>query len=324
MLLDNVIASSFEVLSEQGVLTPDQARVLQGASAVIQALNGARKPEEVLSALDAVRGAYRGLVELGVVDDKQLNAGIRTQIKSGVETLNLIIKAKQEPKSLPISSSRAENWYAGTWDASGLPVINGHPTTVALRVEVLSADSGLSVKGAEVQIEGEWVDEDGLKHDFRLSAFTDSKGIAIIGLGWRDERRQSAVRLIEVPDDIEKAQRMSVRRSGYAYDQKALNLPVLKRDKNAWKKVVRETPQAKYFMLMTGEDFKNDSTTSTIPLFFQKVRDEDYYKVFTADAFPGRELDIPNFRERLTIGPFIALPFRVELRSTVTDLKVNQ
>ena len=63
---------------------------------------------------------------------------------------------------ITIPSLHAESWYAGTWDASGLPVINGHPTTVALRVEVLNAESGIPLKGAEVQLEGEWVDQDGL------------------------------------------------------------------------------------------------------------------------------------------------------------------
>lgn len=125
-------------------------------------------------------------------------------------------------------------------------------------------------------------------------------------------------------DDIEKAQRLLVRRSGYAYAELALGLLQLKRDRDAWKTIVSETPRAKFFTLRTNEEWRPGSKTSTNPLFFQKVRDEDYYRVFTADAFANRELDIPSFHERLTIGPFIVLPIRIELRPSVSEMRVER
>lgn len=37
-MVNNTISASFEVLSEEGILTDDQARVLRGASTLLQAI----------------------------------------------------------------------------------------------------------------------------------------------------------------------------------------------------------------------------------------------------------------------------------------------
>ena len=225
--------------------------------------------------------------------------------------------------SISVGVSSAENWSTGTWDASDFPFINGHPTTIALRIEVLDGQSGNPIANAETRLEGTWKDDDGLQHDLRLTANTDSDGIAVVGLGWRDEQLVTAIKTANVTDDIEKVQRLIVRKSGYSFAKQEVKLSGLKQDRDAWKAFVTDTPGVKYFMLKTGETFRHGRKTSSDPLFFEKVRKEDYHKVMTADYFPNGQLGIPTFRDRLTIGPFIVMNLRIQMQPTVTNIQIQ-
>ncbi len=52
----------------------------------------------------------------------------------------------------------AQQWYAGTWDSSAYNRLE-HPKTVAVRIEVRDVDTGLPVKGATVEVKGEYQEE---------------------------------------------------------------------------------------------------------------------------------------------------------------------
>ena len=224
----------------------------------------------------------------------------------------------------PLLLAEIKNWHAGVWDSSKFPFIKGHPTTFALRVEVYDADSGFPLPDVEVFSEGEWINNDSnLKQDFRLNATTDSKGVAVFGLSWQEETRWSTFGTIRTIDDIEKVQRITARKRDYIYEERRLDFSSLQNDADTWKAIVTQTPRARYFNLKVGEDFNFGSKRSTDSLFFKKVRDEDYYKVFAADYFAGGKLDIPNLNERLTVGPFIALPIRFDLHKSVVERRVD-
>jgi len=213
-------------------------------------------------------------------------------------------------------------WYAGVWDASPTPWTSGywggedwplHPTTLGLRIEVTDSESGTPLGGAEVRLEGDWTDaKTALQQTTRLIAVTGADGVAVFGLTWLGKGITVQGRIELAKDDIEKVQRIWVRKPGYTQKRGELDYSQLAAKPRLWTSLVTQTEGARYFILQTGEDYRHGPERSTSPFFFQKVRDEDYYKSFTPASFGGK-LEIPSFHERLTIGPFIVLPLKFGL-----------
>ena len=90
-------------------------------------------------------------------------------------------------------------WYAGTWDSS---IYNRaeKPRTVALRMEVVDADSGVPLPGVLVTLKGGYLEEllgpagDGIgllaepvERDWELAALTGVDGVAVFALGWQKD-----------------------------------------------------------------------------------------------------------------------------------------
>lgn len=230
------------------------------------------------------------------------------------------------------ASAQQPTWYAGAWDARGFTwapqhVWKGekqpeHPSTIALRIEVTDSETGLPLAGTEVRLEGEWTDDDGLEQRTRLVAVAGKEGIAVFGLTWLNKFFQGNRPLTRAKDDIDKVQRVLVRKPGYAQNRGDLDFSQLSANTRLWSSLVGGTEGAKYFMLQTGEDYKNGPERSSAPFFFKKVLDEDYFKVFTPESFNGR-LEIPTFHERLTIGPFIVLPLSFSLKPAAGTVVVR-
>jgi hypothetical protein len=92
IVIDNAVEASFEVLSEEGIITADQANVLQGASTLLKVVNGASNADDLLSSIAAVGDAYDGMVDIGIIDEDKMDDRVHAQIKSGSQALNFIIQ----------------------------------------------------------------------------------------------------------------------------------------------------------------------------------------------------------------------------------------
>ncbi len=214
-------------------------------------------------------------------------------------------------------------WYAGAWDASGIPYRNGHPTTLALRIEVLDAQSGLPIEGASISVEGHWVDAMGLEKPFVLTADTEESGIAVVSLLWSDKNVWNSFGPAKTVDDISKAQKITIKKSNYKYKECALDFSALTRSPQGWKELMTTTPDAKLFDLDISESFTLTNSTSNDPLFFNKIRSEEYHKVYTKEYFADRILDVPTSRDRQTTGVYMLIPYRILLDPTTQSIRVN-
>jgi len=211
--------------------------------------------------------------------------------------------------------------YAGQWDASRFPFVNSHPTTFALRVEVCDADTGFPIPDCLTIIDGEWTDQvERVPHTLDLRARTDINGVAVFAMTWHDETRGG--RLISVTDDIEKAQRIVARHQKYKQKTKLIDLSFLKREKDSWKDLLRQTPGSRFFVLKTPEEYKHGPKRSQDPFFFQCLFEQNYHKIYTPESLGG-DYEIPPFHERLTIGPFVVLPIKFELNSLSSKIEVE-
>ena len=55
------------------------------------------------------------------------------------------------------SNAAGKKWYAGTWDST-LYLLDEHPKTVAIRMELLDKDTHIPVSNIHVSLEGEYFD----------------------------------------------------------------------------------------------------------------------------------------------------------------------
>jgi len=234
----------------------------------------------------------------------------------------------------PVASGIAEeggavHWYAGTWD-SYVYALTDHPKTLALRVEVEDQDSGVSLSDVEIRLEGVWEEKqqfsNSISRQYRVSAFTDRRGIAVFGLSWR--RGSEYETQHEVPmDDIEKAQRISARKRGYALASGPLNFAALSKDpKQAWKQLIMDTPGSRYFLLRLGESFKGyEKEFCREPAFFERIRDEDYGDVFPAKADTSSDFPTRFIRSnpQAEAGPFMMLPVVIKMQRLSQEIRVE-
>ena len=236
--------------------------------------------------------------------------------------------ATKEPdagKSKPKESPKDTGWYDGRWDST-LYNLSQHPHTVAIRVVVEDEKTRLPLQGVRVTLEGKYEDEDrsGKKteREFELRATTDRRGVAVFGLRWhKTSRHQSGV------DDIEKVERLVVRREGYEYQTRPVNLRFLQEDPDeSWKKLIMKTEGAKYFVAMPGPKFKgyNDESCRA-EVFFDKIRREDYDNAFPAKENTGR--DFPTHftvsNPQVQAGPFMMLPVTIRMERLFDEHRVR-
>ena len=148
------------------------------------------------------------------------------------------------------NTGRALSWRAGAWDSTIYNLVE-HPRTVAIRIEVIDAETRIPVKGARVSLAGNYVeerigtsgDEVGIprepqEREFRLSATTGKDGVTVFALGWQKEypwrsysgghpprdyeKGKSGSYTVKrawtrAVDDVEKAQKIEIRHSRYRY-----------------------------------------------------------------------------------------------------------
>lgn len=200
--------------------------------------------------------------------------------------------------------SLAQQWYVGTWDST---VYNRseHPKTVAVRVEVRDVDTGLPVRGATVEVKGEYEEEtigpghfDGTprrgpqRREFRLAAQTGEDGVAVLALGWKKEYPWDTGRpqnydihtsWTRAVDDIEKAQTIEIRHGRYReavmpFGFTSITQTAQDRDafRNVWAaEIARE--DVRFCILDLGTRFPGfRNTASTRPEFFEAIRRKSF------------------------------------------------
>jgi len=254
------------------------------------------------------------------------------------------------------------SFHAGTWNATTYGDWNltrHHPLTVALRVEVMDADTRVPIESVEVRVEGRFREDpserfqDPLNQpdekDFRLIASTGKDGIAVLALSWQDEKLvfQDAFgfRTLDkyVKDDLFKIQTVMLRKDGYRvasepitwfkeFDVRLEDLQDFDRFSrtesyvgDGWLGLIDRVPNAKCVLIRSPDGFPRSGERSLAdPLFFEKVRQQDYSKVF--DGSPKRDsnlkLDSQLQKWADHLGPYIVLPIRVELSRTFQEIKI--
>ena len=239
------------------------------------------------------------------------------------ELLSVVLQAVVLFASMP---ALAQDYYDGQWDAT-LYNASDHPRTILMRIVVEDRDTRLPLSGAEVTAEGNFEKTTGYgsrePREFKLRAVTGRDGIAVFALSWQDQGGNSV-------DDIEKIESIEIRKPGYRYEQKRLDFSQLSRwsrdySKNAWKEMVRDTPDAKYFLPVIGARFDDyNNTSSSREELFKRVRDEDYGEFFRAREFTGH--DFPQYftthNPQREAGPFVMLPITFRLESLVDDVRI--
>jgi hypothetical protein len=180
-----------------------------------------------------------------------------------------------------------------------------HPKTVAVRVEVRDVDTGLPVKGATVEIKGQYDEETigpghfdatprrGLqRREFRVTAQTAEDGVAVLALGWRKEYPWDTGRpenydvhtsWTKALDDIEKAQTIEIHHGRYRETVLPFDFSTFtqtERDRNAFQnawaaEITRDN--VRFCILDLGKDFTGfKNTASTRPEFFEAIRKKEY------------------------------------------------
>ena len=85
----NAMEATLEVLVEEGVMTSEEANLLRAANILIQASRSLSDADTLLEQVDAVRTTYRGLVEVGVIE-QDFDAGrITVRLGTGSRQLDL-------------------------------------------------------------------------------------------------------------------------------------------------------------------------------------------------------------------------------------------
>jgi len=240
--------------------------------------------------------------------------------------------------TLPVFSQR---WFDGKWDSEYTSnMLDAHPLSIVVRVEVYDEDSRTPIRGADVRLEGRMSREALKKSEyielgvyssytiddrFKLNAFTDYNGIVVFALRWK---KSEAMVRHDIFDDIERVQQISVRKEGFRYNEIAF-IPGVARQYlfeddptsfwnewpfggngwEIWRRKVRYMQGARYFQLsIKGTRFNDyDNDACTLPILFRKVRDERYdYE------WPNMSNLYNNPPDR--IGPFIMIPFEIGLK----------
>jgi len=93
----------------------------------------------------------------------------------------------------------AQEWYNGLWDSS-IYNRSEKPKTIALRIEIMDAETGIAVSGAKIQLKGNWLeerigtsgDEVGIPYEpqereFEMSATSGPNGVVVFALSWEKE-----------------------------------------------------------------------------------------------------------------------------------------
>lgn len=218
-----------------------------------------------------------------------------------------------------------DGWYAGRWDSS-MYNLSQHPHTVAIRVEVEDEDTRQSLSGAMVRLEGEFEERQRsggkIVREFELEAVTGRDGVAVFGLLWHKTSRYQ-----EGGDDVEKVKKITVRRDGYRFEDRNINLSILQEDPDeSWKDLIARTGGAKYFVLRPGPKFKGyNDKASKAEVFFDKIRREDYDEEFAARE--RTERDFPRHfmtsNPQIEAGPFMMLPVTIRMERVFQEHRVK-
>jgi len=243
----------------------------------------------------------------------------------------------------------AEDWYAGRWNSTRYKDWNfrrHHPLTVALRVEVVDLDTDLPIRGAEVRLEGQFREDPKRAHDkpqlqdFVLTARSDANGIAVFGLSWQDEKVRSHdgnyiyTRDRFGKDDIFKVRAITIRTQGYRYAATAVDWfdPFAPpHDTNTdtyisdgWLDLIERTPRAKCVLIRPPDSFTDFGRQSlTNPVFFRKIRNKKYSKVFDREVRSNWDLNPLYHRSVNDTGPFMVLPLRFALARVFEEVRIQ-
>jgi hypothetical protein len=148
------------------------------------------------------------------------------------------------------SAAHAQGWYAGRWDST-IYNRSERPKTVGVRVEIVDAETGLSLPNVSVMLKGWYVEEqigpfhwpvvepkEPQQREFEMVARTGPDGVVVFALGWRkrypwdlgrpepkvNERGVVTYRDVHSSwtrpvDDVEKVRQIEIRHPQYAYTE---------------------------------------------------------------------------------------------------------
>ncbi len=90
-------------------------------------------------------------------------------------------------------------WFAGIWDST-IYNRSEKPRTVALRIEIIGAETGVAVSGAKVQLKGNWLEErigtagdevaipsQPQEREFEMTAISGRDGVVVFALSWEKQ-----------------------------------------------------------------------------------------------------------------------------------------
>jgi len=166
-------------------------------------------------------------------------------------------KKSQSPQlsSLPPNLTLDENvWYSGKWN-SNIYNRSEKPKTVAIRLELVDAETGMPISGARVYLRGTWLEErigtsgdeaflpyQPQEREFALGAVSGRDGIVVFALSWEKEYPWHLGRpdpkvdahgnityydvhssWMRAVDDIEKVQYIEIRHPDFKFVQAPFN-----------------------------------------------------------------------------------------------------
>ncbi|MCD6405994.1 MAG: hypothetical protein J7M19_09220 [Planctomycetes bacterium] len=253
----------------------------------------------------------------------------------------------------------ARTWHAGKWDST-IYNRSEKPRTVAVRIELTDAETGMPLEGAQVSLKGEYTEErigtageevgvpyEPQERQFEMTAVSGRDGIVVFALSWQKEYPWSLgapdhvdvhTSWIKPVDDIEKVQRIEVRHPRYLMNKRAFDFSHLLKfgqDKNtqwqepgvfeafedAWGKEIKRDG-VKFCVLDLGKEFEDfGNRESARAEFFKKVRDEDFGTVYRE---PHNFFSVGEYPQS-ECGPYFVylLELAIERRSGQADVRIE-
>ena len=194
--------------------------------------------------------------------------------------------------------------YTGVWDSSIYNLME-HPRTVAVRFEVVDAETGMPIPNAQVMLKGTYLQvgrtsrhEEGERQEslreYERRIVTSSDGIAVAAFNWQKDYPWSS----RVPDEIEKVQEVEVRHTRYKLQTRAVPFAlmldvgqrkesftqepsVFKEFDESWKREGRRR-DLKYCVFDLGTsfaDFQNKKCSHSV--FHKKISAKDWGILYT-------------------------------------------
>jgi len=255
-----------------------------------------------------------------------------------------------------VSNLSAQNWHDGTWDAS---VYNRseHPKTVAVRIEIRDADTGLPLQGAQAELKGQYTEEtigpeafDGTpkkalqKREFKMSAQTGTDGVTVFALAWQKRypwetgypgKYDIHTSWIRAMDDIEKVQTIEIRNSRYRETVIPFDFsriikvgPILSGGsqsaelvqvfENAWRAEIYKD-NVRFCILNIGTRFPDFKNTRCLRTeFFETIRKKEYGTVL---AEPQNYFSFGDYPQS-ECGPYFIYLLEVRLQKIVSQLEM--